>query len=74
MTHENIFFFLTYINTEENLSLTEYLVNHLSELPSHFCNPLNVGDLKTVFAYQDNSVLTNRPVFFNRLEKRNQRL
>lgn len=67
-------FFLSFINTGENLLLTECLVNHRSELPSHLCNPLNVGDVKTFFAHQDNSVLTNLPVFFHRLEKRNQRL
>lgn len=27
--------------------LTEYLMIYLFDTPSHFCNPLNVGDLET---------------------------
>lgn len=47
MTQEDIvLLLLAYINTREYLLLTEYLMNYLLDPPSHFYNPLSVGDVR----------------------------
>lgn len=47
MTQENILFVKLNKHQEKKLLLPEYLMIYLFDTPSHFSNPLNVGDLKT---------------------------